>query len=414
MLTSLFPRAHVRYTSLPLLGLFLKGLCVWLHAQGYPQSAIRRRMQAAPSLSNALRDRGVRSVGELSAADLRAFAPAPRWAHSPPLGALVRSITSYLEELEVLSSTHTTPTERRVAAYARYLDNVRGLSDGTITVHTATVTEFLLFVDHDTRPHRLRELLVTDVEEFVAETAKRVGRGRLAHVTTALRAFLRFLAATGDSPPGLAEQVESPRIYRGERLPRALAWNTVIAFLRAVDRTTPKGLRDYAIFLLIATYGLRTSEVRALGLDDIIWRSRQIIVPRPKVGSSLLLPLTDEVATALVDYLRRGRPSTRYRQLFLRVVAPLGPLGRGAIGDAFRSWAQRSGIRLPSRGGPHCIRHAMAVHLLREGTPLKTIGDLLGHRSVESTCVYLRLDVDDLRDVSLPLPAVSAAPGGRP
>ena len=130
----------------------------------------------------------------------------------------------------------------------------------------------------------------------------------MEHVIAALRTFLRFLAVKGKVTPGLDAQVDSPRIYRGERLPRALAWETVRMLLRSIDRTTPKGRRDYAMFLLIATYGLRASEVRTLDLDDIGWRARQIRFPRPKVGTPLLLPLTDEVGTTLIDYLRQGRP----------------------------------------------------------------------------------------------------------
>jgi integrase len=99
----------------------------------------------------------------------------------------------------------------------------------------------------------------------------------MGQITATLRTFLRFLAATGGGPPGLDAEVESPRIYQGERLPRALAWETVRAFLRSIDRSTPKGRRDFAMFLLVATYGLRASEVRALSLDDVAWRARQIV-----------------------------------------------------------------------------------------------------------------------------------------
>lgn len=409
MLATLFPRAHARYSSLPVLGGTLEGLCVWLHARGYPRDAIQRRMGAAGSLAGALRRRRVGSLGELTASALRSYAPPPRWCSSPPLGALVRALTQYLEERGTLAPTPPTPTERRVADYQRYLDRVRGLCAGTIKMHAATITGFLLFLDHDVRPRRLHELRGTDVEAFIAKTGGRVGRSRMGQVTATLRTFLRFLAATGEGPPGLDAEVESPRLYRGERLPRALPWETVRAFLRSIDRSTPKGRRDFAMFLLVATYGLRASEVRAIDLDDVAWRTRQIRVPRPKVGTPLLLPLTDEVGAALLDYLRRGRPASTHRRLFLRVELPLGPLGLGAVGDAFRAWARRAGTPLPARGGPHCLRHALALHLLREGAGLKTIGDLLGHRSAESTGIYLRLDVDDLRDVALPLPAAAVA-----
>ena len=409
MLASLFPRAHARYTSLPVLGGSLEGLCVWLHARGYPRDAIQRRMQAAASLARALRRRRVSSLRKLTRAALRSYAPPPRMSNSPPAGALVRSLTQYLAERGELAPTLPTPTERRVADYRRYLERVRGFATGTIKMYGATITEFLMFLDHDTHPERIHKLRGADVEAFVVKTSGRVSRSRLGHLTAALRTFLRFLAATGEGPLGLDVQVESPRVYRGERLPRALPWETVRAFLRSIDRTTPKGRRDYAMFLLIASYGLRASEVRALELDDIAWRARQIRVPRPKIGTPLLLPLTDEVATALLDYLRRGRPHSFCRRLFLRVEVPLGPLGRGAVTDAFGAWARRAGTPLPARGGPHCLRHALALHLLREGTALKTIGDILGHRSAESTGVYLRLDLDDLRDVALPLPPGAGA-----
>lgn len=409
MLTSLFPRTHVRYTSLPILGGSLDGLCRWLHARGYPRDAIQRRMRAAVALDRALHRREVRSLNELTAPMLRSYAPPPRWSNSPPLGALVRSLALYLEARGELMPTVLTPTDRLLADYRHYLERVRGLSSSTIVMKSATAREFLLSVDHDARSEGLRDLRIADVEVFVGKIGRRVGRGRMAGVTAALRTFLRFLAVAGKGPAQLDAQVNSPRIWRGERLPRALPWETVRAFLRAIDRTTQKGRRDYAMFLLNSTYGLRTSEVRALDLDDIAWRARQIRVQRPKIGTPLLLPLTDEVGTALLDYLRHGRPTASCRQVFLRVEIPIGPLGRGAVGDAFRTWAKHAGIALPARGGPHSLRHALALHLLREGAALKAIGDLLGHRSAEATGMYLRLEVDDLREVALPLPPTATA-----
>lgn len=415
MLAALFPRVHARYSSLPVLGWVLEGLCVWLHARGFPRDAIQRRMGAAASLARALRRRRVCALGELTAGALRSFAPPPRPSCSPPRGALVRSLTEYLEALGELAPTTPTPTERRVAEYCRYLDRVRGLSAATIRGHAGTAAEFLRFLDHDAHPQRLHQLRGADVEAFIAKIGKRVGRARMGTVTAILRTFLRFLAATSEGPVGLDAEVDSPRIYRGERLPRAVPWEAVLAFLRSIDRSTSKGRRDFAMFLLIASYGLRASEVRELSLDDVAWRARQIRVPRPKVGMPMLLPLTDEVGAALLDYLRSGRPaSSACRQMFLRVEFPLGPLGRGAIGNAFRAWARLAKTPVSVRGGPHCLRHALALHLLREGAAVKTIGDLLGHRSAESTGVYLRLDVDDLRGVALPLPLATATEEVRP
>ena len=162
------------------------------------------------------------------------------------------------------------------------------------------------------------------------------------------------------------------------------------------------------MLLLIATYGLRVSEVASLDLDDIQWQARIVRVPRPKVGTPLALPLTDEVAAALVAYLRHRSGEAGERRLFLRARAPRGPVQSTGVCDAFDVWAARAGVHAPGLGGPHCMRHALAMHLLRRGTPLKTLGDLLGHRSAESTGVYLRLQVEDLRDVALPLPTTNS------
>jgi integrase len=174
--------------------------------------------------------------------------------------------------------------------------------------------------------------------------------------------------------------------------------------LRGIDRSTLKGCRDYAMLLLIATFGLRRSEVASLEIGDIQWRAGVIRVPRPKVGTPLVLPLTDEAAAALVAYLRKRSGNPSERRLFLRVRAPQGPIEPTAIYDVFDAWMTRAGVHVPGLGGPHTLRHGLAMHLLRQGTPLKTIGDLLGHRSAESTGIYLRLQVEDLRDVALPLP----------
>jgi integrase len=162
------------------------------------------------------------------------------------------------------------------------------------------------------------------------------------------------------------------------------------------------------MLLLIATYGLRRSEVAALAIDDVQWRTREIRVPRPKIGTPLPLPLTDETATALIAYLRVRGADCSERKMFLRVRAPRGPIEATAVTDAFYYWAERAGIRVPGRGGPHCLRHGLAMHLLRKGTPLKTIGEVLGHRTVESTGVYLRLQTEDLRSVALPLPSAAS------
>jgi integrase len=248
------------------------------------------------------------------------------------------------------------------------------------------------------------------VERFVRCVAKRFNRHSLQHVIAHVRGFLRFLRMSGRGPERAEFPIDTPRVYRQEQLPRALPWETVRAFLDGIDRRRPAGRRDYAIFLLIATYGLRGCDIAGLRLSDVDWQAGKLSIRQRKTGQPLHLPLTDAVATALLAYLRKGRPRCAYREVFLTVVAPILPLKRQAVGYAFRNRVRTSGLNIPFEG-VHCLRHSYASYLLRRGISLKTIGDLLGHVSMESTCVYLRLNVDELREVALSLPAGSKQEG---
>ena len=419
MLLDLYPKVHPRYTSLPIIGPTLDGYGMWLLKQGYSTDRVCDHFRAARRLARQLEQRNVRSLTKLTRSQLRACAPTDS-QEDPNLVALVRRLDQYFNtELSLFPKPAPSLLEQRVTAYTTYLEQVRGFTHSTCTYHHATVTEFLTHLGYEKPPTRLAALTGRDLEAFLCAVGRRQTRGSLQHVAAHLRGFLRFLVYTGEIPPGLERQIDTPRVYRGEQLPRALPWETVRALLKAIDRTTPMGLRDYAIFLLIATYGLRACEVVALTLDDVEWRAARLRIPQCKTRNALWLPLTDEVGTALLDYLRSGRaalavrrkrvpfqggPPHSYRELFLRHRTPIGVLKPTAISKAFRAWSKRSGLAIPFQG-VHCLRHSYALYLLRSGLSLKTIGDLLGHRSFESTCVYLRLAVDDLREVALDLPA---------
>jgi site-specific recombinase XerD len=345
----------------------------------------------------------VRRPGDLTTARLLEYAPADS-QEDIYLAAAVHSLVRYFNETGVLSSPPATPSEALVASYRAHLGRVRGLSAKTLVHHAATVAEFLAFLRHDHDPDRLRDIGPAEIEGFIQVLGGRLSRASLQHTVAHLRSFLRFLAALALVPPGLHTRIDTPRVYRRERPPRALPWETVLALLRAIDRSTPMGRRDYAMLLLVATYGLRSCEVVTLTLDDIDWRAGRLCVRRPKVRAPLVLPLTPGVGCALLAYLRHGRPILPHREIFLRVRGPAATLKPTAVAEVFQGWVRRSGLPIPFQG-PHCLRHSLALHLLRQGTPLKAIGDLLGHRRADTTCGYLQLHIDDLRDVALDLPA---------
>jgi len=287
--------------------------------------------------------------------------------------------------------------------YKDYLIEVRGLTNKTINDHIATVTQFLEHLECGVNVQFFKDLTASDVEVFVCHTGKKLKRESLQHVIAHLRSFLRYTSHTWGAPCGLDIQIDTPRVYRLEQIPCALSWKTVCALLESIDQKTLIGQRDYTIFHLMATYGLRCSDIVALTLDDIHWHRNEISISQRKTGEILLLPLTDAVGSVLQHYLQHGRPDSAYRQLFLRTRAPEGPLHSKAVTRRFHAWVERSKLDIPSHGA-HCLRHSYAVHLLNLGHSVKVIGDLLGHQTVESTCVYLRIALEDLREVALSMP----------
>jgi integrase/recombinase XerD len=301
--------------------------------------------------------------------------------------------------------------EEKLIAYRSYLKNVRGLESATIQHHFATGLKFFSWLDKFGGLSYLQKLTSQNIENFVSVEGKKVGRAQLRHIIAFLRSFLNFLAARDEAPKGLSDQIDTPRIYREEQLPRSLDWEIVRTLLQSIDRSNAIGKRDYAMLLLIATYGLRACEIVTLKLDDLDWRHNCLRITQRKTGVPLVLPLTSEVGKSIISYLHQGRPPVPYREIFLHHAAPHSILKASCISSIFRAWSRRSCLSIPYSGA-HCLRHSYAVHLLRQGIALKTISDILGHRSLESTCIYLRLAVEDLRTVPLSLPILSPSKKG--
>jgi integrase/recombinase XerD len=230
------------------------------------------------------------------------------------LVAAARVLEAYFDERRLLPCEPAPETPEEITGYRRYLTALCGLAGSTITDHLATASEFLRFVADHNPTVSLEQLTPTALEGFVQQLAARVSQATFQHIVAHLRSFLRWLAAQGHAPKGLDSQIDTPRVYRQEQLPRALPWATVRALLQSIDRTS-LGRRDYPMLLLIATYGLCSSEIVALTLDDVAWRRGQLRVPRREVDDPFILPLTDAAGAALLDYLQHGRPPLPTRVL---------------------------------------------------------------------------------------------------
>jgi integrase/recombinase XerD len=405
MLTDLVPRAHNVHSSLLLFGPILDDFDDWLIAQGYQYSTRKGYLYRCTAIERYFLKRKQCDLAGLTTEN---FYECRRFYHHRPGGIapIVTCLQRFLLSRQILSASELPPAmpfSAIIDAYRKHLTEVCGLAATTIQQHCSVASEFLQDALAQDRAFRLVDLTQDSGERFINSVSPRFGRHSLQYVVSYLRSFLRFLGMQGAAPLGLDSCIDTPQVYRQERLPRALPWDTVCAFLASIDRTSAAGLRDYAMFSLMAAYGLRGCDIASLKLTDIDWRAGEVHICQSKTRQPLTLPLTDPVAEALIAYLRDARPRSSYRQVFLKVHAPIVPLKRQSAGYAFYFRIQHSGLDIPLQG-VHCLRHSYALHLLRQSVSLKTIGDLLGHRNTQSTSEYLRLNVDDLREVALPLP----------
>lgn len=296
------------------------------------------------------------------------------------------------------------------SAYDWHMHELRGLSLSARVHHAATIADFLARGLPDGQG--LSALTLDDVERYVALRGREVSRHSLQHVVAHVRSFLRFCHECGAIGSRL-DCIDTPRTYRGELPPQALPWSAVQALIRSIDLHSKAGRRDRCILHLMAHYGLRPSEVVSLRVDSIDWNSALLQVTQSKTRSQIALPLAPQTLRLLRGYLQHERlaQGASHPQLFLRARCPSGPLERYGVNDIFKKRVREAKLDLPGHN-VYRLRHTFAMRLLTRGVGVKAIGDLLGHRSLESTCAYLRLHVDMLRGVALEVPKAVHRQGG--
>jgi integrase/recombinase XerD len=288
--------------------------------------------------------------------------------------------------------------------YLTFLQHHRGLRDSTLYGHRRWGGRFLHHLAERLPEHDLARLTIPLVDAFVLPLARTVGRGTQWQVVQAVRGLLRHLHRTGRVATDWSRFIQGPRRYRLATIPTTISVDEVRRLLATVDRRSATGCRNYAILLLLAVYGLRAREVVDLRLDHIDWRAGIMRVQRSKTSRPLVLPLTSAVGRALVTYLRRGRPCTDAREIFVRHNGAPIPFRKSSnVYGIVRRAFDRAGIRSVRRG-PHVLRHALATHLVQRGFALKVASDLLGHQHPDSTVLYTKLAIEDLREVALEVP----------
>jgi len=289
-------------------------------------------------------------------------------------------------------------------AFDAFLTGERGLSAASKVSYWFVVRRFLAGCQADQMRVDPAALGPTQVTAFLVRHAAEVSARTLQTMASALRSFLRFLFRRGWTATDLSSSVLSPRSWRDASLPRYLPADDVERLVQSCDLSTRIGRRDHAILLLLARLGLRATEIIALCLDDIDWRAGEILV-RGKGCFHDRLPLPRDVGAAVAAYLRRDRQGPT-RRVFVRVIGRPVPFTDGqAVNYVLRRALERTGVRMPARWvGSHVFRHSLATTMIRRGASLREIGDVLRHRSADTTTIYAKLDIEGLRSIAKPWP----------
>lgn len=286
-----------------------------------------------------------------------------------------------------------------LAEYCEFRRRWRSVKRSSLVTETAQIKRFLASLPR--RRRQLSSLTPSCIDEFLSWYGRTVRPRTLAGVCCGLRAFLRFLHATGRTRVDLARCVEGPRLFRYASPPRALRWEDVRRTLARIDRSTLTGKRDYAMFLLMATYGMGASDVLGLRLDDIDWQAGTIRLVRRKTGTTTILPLLGAVGKAMVAYLRTTARPHPTRSLFLQTLARFAPLAFSGLARRWERYTEAAGV---SYQGTHALRHTHASRQVEAAAPPKVVSDILGHADPRSLSTYARVATARLRVVCLPLP----------
>ncbi len=411
------PAALARF-RMPPLGPHMDGFCEWLQRQGFFRSGMRRRVWQASHFNQYLRGRGVIDCQEVE----RNFAERFIREHLPRcrcggrggrryvgVPRSVHSFMDYLSESGLVASPSPPPPPHRelLQEYLHHLKCERNLAERTLKAHGIYLTPFLEELGV-TSAERLSELSSEQVLTFFENYTQGRGRTIGRHLQGVLRTFLRFCLQQGYLQRDLSQALPTIRTYKLSGVPRAISEENAQKTLECIDRTSPIGRRDFAILQLLHTYGVRGGQVRALTIQDIQWRDNRIRFAAHKGGKQLIEPLTQEVGESLLEYLRQGRPQAPYPEVFLTARPPFHPLRSPCTLTMIVAQRMRhAGVTSP-KGGSHVFRHGFATRLLQHGQSIKTIADLLGHRNLNTTFIYTKVDLETLKQVPLDWPEVGA------
>ncbi|HZM05487.1 MAG TPA: site-specific integrase [Candidatus Saccharimonadales bacterium] len=382
-----------------------------LQKLGYKKASIQEHLYAAGHLAHWLARCHI-AVRTLDEAKIRRF----RIRHLPhcrcriPRGdaRYVGGVTPHL--LRLLRSRgliptpippKPTPVDEILETFCQHLKKNRGLTSDTCDTILGDVRPFLRQL-YGTVQLDLSKITVLELRRFVIKRVTDHSAHAGRRTASSLRSFLRFLQLQGLASGTLIQGVPMVRDSHRSRLPQALDALQLKKFLVGINRERPSGIRDYAMLLSLARLGLRANEVSRLRLEDIDWRVGTITIAFSKGRRASVLPLPQDVGRAITTYLRQGRPRTSERHVFVRHFMPVGAaISSRVVTLAVERAFRRAGIEAPSRGA-HVLRHTAATEMVRGGASLKAVADVLRHRSIDTTAIYIKSDLPRLREIALP------------
>ncbi len=384
-----------------------------LSEQGFQRPSRAPQVRVVASFSQWLKANGV-GLEDLADEHVDRFLRSAKRRRSSRAGhqTWLHRLMAFLRRSGVVAPQPTAPQEEAsqiqqvLGAFEEHLCNAQALSPATRRQYTPFAEQFLTerFSGGNVE---LGGLSAGDVVGFIRRQSLRLSPARAKCATIAMRSFLRYLRLRGEVVLDLAAAVPTVPNWSMTAVPRAIAPDDLRAVLDGCRRDTVVGRRDYAILLLLARLGLRAGEIVSLTLDSVDWDRGCLTVVGSKVGQSSELPLPADVGSAIAEYLRRGRPRSDCRRLFLRVNAPIGGLGsQTSIGSIVGAAIARAGASPPHHGA-HQFRHALACEMLRHGASLTEVGSLLRHQHQKTTAIYAKIDFVALRPLSLAWPEVA-------
>lgn len=385
----------------PLLGGFARSL----HKDGYSRLTARTYLRAAHHLGHFLQSENIAIVA-LQPDTIAVFrrhlkhcrCPKPRGRKTEDTVRGAKCFLRYLWDAGTVPRPTQQPWPPLVQGFSDWLKIHRGASETTISRYSAAAIELLSELGGDPGQYNAERL-----RSFLLQRARRRGVGGTKAISSAVRMFLRYLASHGKCRAGLDAAVPTIAGWRLASLPRCLSADEVEQLLAACDLSSPMGLRDRAVILLLARLGLRASDVAALCFADIDWEGGSILV-KGKSRREVRLPLPQEVGDAILNYLEH-RPRVRDEHVFLRLVAPFRGLLNSAVSQIVGRNMRRAGITAASYGS-HILRHTAATEMLRHGVSLFNIGSVLRHRSADMSAYYAKVDMELLKQVVQPWPEV--------